>query len=59
MGAVARKIIGGVMDATLFVLVLLALVIAFVDFDIAEEDDMNVLDARSNWEDSIQAWAVQ
>lgn len=47
------------MESTLFVLVLLALVIAFVDFNIEEEDDLNELDARSNWEDSVQAWAVQ
>ncbi len=47
------------MDATLFVLILLALVIALVDFDIADDDDLDALDARSNWEDSVQAWAVQ
>ena len=46
------------MESTLFILVLLALVIAFVDFNIEDEDGLNELDARSNWEDSIQAWAV-
>ncbi len=47
---------------TMFILILLALVIALVDFGIADEDDLNELDAldsRSHWEDSIQAWAVQ
>jgi hypothetical protein len=47
------------MESTLFVLVLLALVIAFVDFNIDDEDDLNELDARSNWDDCVQAWAAQ
>ncbi len=48
------------MESLLFVLIVLALILFIsTDVDADTEDDISDLDARSNWEDSVQAWAVR
>jgi hypothetical protein len=48
------------MESLLFLLIVLALILFIsTDVDADTEDDISDLDARSNWDASVEAWAVQ
>lgn len=48
------------MESLLFVLIVLALILFIsTDVDADIEDHVRELDAHSNWQDCIEAWAIR